>query len=82
MHQKFVKPIFCSDLDKIRSGYKLKYTCSRMLLGTRDVSILLNVPTHSGQRTQSRTPAMAAGLTHRRWTVQDLLGRPVPLLVQ
>jgi hypothetical protein len=42
----------------------------------------LNVPTHNGQRARSRTPARAAGLTHRRWTVQDLLCRPVPLLVQ
>jgi hypothetical protein len=30
------------------------------------------------QRYRQRTPAMAAGLTSRRWTVQDLLGLPLP----
>jgi IS1 family transposase/transposase-like protein len=140
-----VQPSVAGQFRKIRSGYKLKYTCSRMLLGTRDVMTqalqalqfsgrittayverhnltlraliaplrrrtwslahnqaslamyvewgqvyynfvryhqTLRLPTHSGQRARSRTPAMAAGLTHRRWTVHDLLCRPVPLLVQ
>jgi hypothetical protein len=31
------------------------------------------------QRYRQRTPAMAAGLTSRRWTVQDLLRLPLPL---
>jgi transposase InsO family protein len=30
------------------------------------------------QRYRQRTPAMAAGLTSRRWTVGDLLTRPLP----
>jgi len=30
------------------------------------------------QRYRQRTPAMAAGLTSRRWTVRDLLTRPLP----
>ncbi len=30
------------------------------------------------QRYRQRTPAMAAGLTQRRWTVRDLLGLPLP----
>ena len=29
-------------------------------------------------RYRLRTPAQAAGLTHHRWTVQELLARPVP----
>ncbi len=33
------------------------------------------------QRYCQRTPAMAAGLTNRRWTVRDLLLVPVPPLV-
>jgi hypothetical protein len=31
-------------------------------------------------RYQKRTPAMAAGLTARRWTVLELLSCPVPAL--
>ena len=30
------------------------------------------------QRYRQRTPAMAAGLTRRRWTVRELLARPLP----
>jgi transposase InsO family protein len=30
------------------------------------------------QRYRSRTPAMAAGVTHHRWTVQELLLFPLP----
>jgi hypothetical protein len=30
------------------------------------------------QRYRQQTPAMAAGLTRRRWTVRDLLARPLP----
>jgi transposase InsO family protein len=30
------------------------------------------------QRYRQRTPAMAAGVTSRRWTVRDLLARPCP----
>jgi hypothetical protein len=30
------------------------------------------------QRYRQRTPAMAAGLTYRRWTVRELLARPLP----
>jgi IS1 family transposase len=30
------------------------------------------------QRYQQRTPAMAAGLTRRRWTVRELLAHPLP----
>jgi len=30
------------------------------------------------QRYRQRTPAMAAGLTYRRWTVRDLLALPLP----
>jgi transposase InsO family protein len=30
------------------------------------------------RRYQQRTPAMAAGLTSRRWTVIDLLAYPLP----
>ena len=30
------------------------------------------------QRYRQRTPAMAARLTHRRWTVQELLAQPIP----
>ena len=30
------------------------------------------------QRYRQRTPAMAAGLTSRRWTVQEVLALPVP----
>ncbi len=30
------------------------------------------------QRWQQRTPAMAAGVTRRRWTVQELLSVPLP----
>jgi transposase InsO family protein len=33
---------------------------------------------HQPQRYRQRTPAMAAGLTSRRWTVQDLLALPMP----
>jgi hypothetical protein len=33
------------------------------------------------QRYRQRTPAMAAGLTSRRWSVQDLLMLPLPLEV-
>jgi hypothetical protein len=29
-------------------------------------------------RFRKRTPAMVAGLTHRRWTVKDLLSHPLP----
>ncbi len=31
------------------------------------------------QRYAQRTPAMAAGLTNRRWTVHELLALPLPL---
>jgi transposase-like protein len=37
----------------------------------------LRLPTAHRQRYRSRTPAMAAGLTHRRWRVRELLLRPV-----
>jgi hypothetical protein len=30
------------------------------------------------QRIRQRTPAMAAGLTDRRWAVKELLGYPLP----
>ncbi len=30
------------------------------------------------QRYRQRTPAMAAGLTSRRWTVRELLALPLP----
>jgi hypothetical protein len=30
------------------------------------------------QRYRERSPAMAAGLTSRRWTVRDLLTLPLP----
>ncbi len=29
------------------------------------------------QKVQLRTPAMAAGLTYKLWTVRDLLTRPI-----
>ena len=35
-------------------------------------------PDRTGRRWQLRTPAMAAGLTDRRWSVHDLLSFPVP----
>jgi hypothetical protein len=37
----------------------------------------LRLPTAHRQRYRSRTPAMAAGLTHRRWRVSELLLMPV-----
>ena len=30
------------------------------------------------RRSEQRTPALAAGLTHRRWTVRDFLRLPLP----
>jgi hypothetical protein len=33
---------------------------------------------HPPQRSRQRTPAMAAGLTSRRWTVRELLALPLP----
>src|SRR5215469_12156502 len=30
------------------------------------------------QRYRQRTPAMAAGRTHRRWTAREVLSRPLP----
>src|SRR5207248_6487296 len=32
-----------------------------------------------GPRWRPRTPAMTAGLTDHRWTMQELLGHPIPL---
>jgi IS1 family transposase len=32
------------------------------------------------QRYRQRTPAMAAGRTHRRWTAREVLSRPLPLV--
>jgi hypothetical protein len=32
----------------------------------------------AGQRYRQRTPAMAAGRTHRRWTAREVLSRPLP----
>ncbi len=45
--------------------------------------VLLAQPVDRGgkrlpQRYRQRTPAMAAGLTYRRWTVQELLALPLP----
>jgi hypothetical protein len=37
----------------------------------------LRLPTTHRQRYRSRTPAMAAGLAHRRWRVRELLLMPV-----
>ena len=44
--------------------------------------VLLAQPINRGgkrlpQRYRQRTPAMAAGLTYRRWTVQELLAIPL-----
>ena len=36
-------------------------------------------PEGAGRKWQERTPAMAAGLTDHRWTMQELLSSPVPL---
>jgi hypothetical protein len=38
----------------------------------------LRLPTSVPHRYRPRTPAMAAGLTHRRWRVSELLLRPLP----
>ena len=45
--------------------------------------VLLAQPIERGdkrlpQRYRQRTAAMAAGLTYRRWTVQELLALPLP----
>jgi transposase InsO family protein len=34
----------------------------------------------AAQRYRQRTPAMAAGRTHRRWTAREVLSRPLPSL--
>ena len=41
----------------------------------------LRVAAGSGERLKwrVRTPAMAAGLTHHRWTMHELLSYPIPL---
>jgi hypothetical protein len=40
----------------------------------------LRLPTAVPHRYRSRTPTMAAGLTHRRWRVRELLLRPLPVV--
>ncbi len=37
-------------------------------------SLTVRVP---GKKTQLRSPAMAAGLTHKLWTVRDILKMPI-----
>lgn len=38
----------------------------------------LRLPSQRPYRYRSRTPAMAAGLAHRRWPVSELLLMPLP----
>jgi transposase-like protein len=40
----------------------------------------LRLPTAVPHRYRPRTPTMAAGLTHRRWRVRELLLRPLPVV--
>jgi IS1 family transposase len=40
----------------------------------------LRLPTAVPHRYRPRTPTMAAGLTHRRWPVRELLLRPLPVV--
>lgn len=42
-------------------------------------SLRVQAPDDAGPRWQERTPAMAAGLTDHRWTMQELLTHPIPL---
>lgn len=42
-------------------------------------SLRIRAPAGACWKWQERTPAMAAGLTHHRWTMQELLGYQVPL---
>jgi transposase-like protein len=42
-------------------------------------SLRLQAPAGACWKWQERTPAMAAGLTNHRWTMQELLGYQVPL---
>ena len=42
-------------------------------------SLRLRAPAGACWKWQERTPAMAAGLTNHRWTMQELLGYQVPL---
>jgi hypothetical protein len=42
-------------------------------------SLRLRAPAGAGWKWQERTPAMAAGLTNHRWTMQELLCYQVPL---
>jgi transposase-like protein len=42
-------------------------------------SLRLAAPRGAGRRWQERTPAMAAGLTDHRWTMQELLSYQIPL---
>ena len=41
-------------------------------------SLRREIPEGSGRKWQGRTPAMAAGLTDHRWTMQELLSHRVP----
>lgn len=45
----------------------------------RHASLRFRAPAGACWKWQERTPAMAAGLTHHRWTMQELLGYQVPL---
>jgi len=42
-------------------------------------SLRLRAPDNSGPKWQGRTPAMAAGLTDHRWTMQEFLDHPIRL---
>jgi hypothetical protein len=42
-------------------------------------SLRLPAPAGTGHKGQERTPAMAAGLTDHRWSLQELLRYQVPL---
>ena len=41
-------------------------------------SLRVSAPAGSGRRWQGRTPAMAAGLTDRRWELREVLGERLP----
>src|SRR5512142_1852355 len=65
-----------------RPGWRRFVTvpAARLLAGSSEApSLRVAAPPGERLKWRDRTPAMAAGLTDRQWTMRELLSSPIPL---
>ncbi len=64
--------------EAVLTGWMYLVGCAYNFCWEHD-SLRVAAPAGGGPKWRARTPAMAAGLTDRRWTMHELLSQPIPL---